>query len=481
MCGITGSLQLSNKYDSYDLRVMTDLLYITSLRGTDGTGLVWGDAANPDKIHMDKSPAPAQSFLTKFEIKDALEDARWAIGHCRAATLGKIDKASSHPFHHGDVVGVHNGTINNMSTYFPSYSGYNDSDTLYKVLADTDPAEVGDVLREISYGAYALVWYDKRIKSLRFVRNSERPLYFYKENSVWWWSSEASFIATCLTRNTNSDLLYTSIEPWQLKKHTLLTLPIDGSPATVEDYVPKTRPITTGRSNIITRGYEDPWEDYIESRQPYSYQPYKAPANYNANTSTKDASKTEEEAPWLELTDLHNLWVSPDYMRQYIGKIYMKVTALTGTQGMMSGGPVFNAYIEDLATKLTGFAGGREIIFRGLHVDEASGMVYGTVGDEEESIALPVVGMLGDSVIKKHLDEADKADIMMHPLFKGKIESVMVYSSGELGLKVDTITTAGWDNDTNIKEIQMHIGDEHNHPHKLLSTWPDGINWGDWE
>lgn len=236
MCGISGAISLRpHGLASGDVYVWQSMMMMTTVRGVDGTG--WFSRVPTDgkdaAIYV-KSPDPATLVvLDQNRLRTTVAQRQFVVGHCRAATVGTVRKETAHPFSHGAVIGVHNGTLRSpawsLKEWIGNYKFVSDSDALYKALSLVDPDEAVEVLGR-DMGSYSLVWYDSRICALRFARNSARPMTFFKEaDHTWWFSSEGGILAAALARRRGetSPLDHTAIAPWQSKLNTLLTIPLN--------------------------------------------------------------------------------------------------------------------------------------------------------------------------------------------------------------------------------------------------------------
>jgi hypothetical protein len=135
MCGIVGGLRLkaasgiSPEEQNEILRIMTiELLLLTEERGGDATGfaLLFDDGNFRGMKHGEKASKMVQDF--NRDSKDnflALMDlwkfygqpANIVMGHCRKRTIGlATDNRNNHPFKVDNIVGIHNGSIENHLT-----------------------------------------------------------------------------------------------------------------------------------------------------------------------------------------------------------------------------------------------------------------------------------------------------------------------------------------------------------------------------
>lgn len=260
MCGIVGFI--SNK--TYgpgvsDAKAFYNLLLADTVRGGDGTGMFWID--DKDKPWYYKDVGPAASVVDRSTVEKFLDDARFAVGHNRAATLGALDKDNTHPFVYDHVLGVHNGTVSGWASLGATEATM-DSMAIYECLNNTESDEeaVTEFLAKIN-GAYALVWYDRRIKSLRFARNSQRPmnLILTKAGDLWF-GSELRMLEWCLDRNSIK-----MAKSWSLDTNCLVTVPVHGGELSSFDYLPSYSSSgnywTGGTSYPTYGGYDNTYED----------------------------------------------------------------------------------------------------------------------------------------------------------------------------------------------------------------------------
>ena len=199
-----------------DMKIFTELLFADQLRGGDGTGIVYN---NGKRLNILKAPIGSSDFVISPQYDRAtsaiIKGSNFVIGHNRAATKGKIDQDSTHPFKHKHITLVHNGTL-----------------TYHKDLADVEVdshaitisiAEIGlkETLKKIS-GAYALIWTDSNKKTLNIIRNSQRPLYVVETDFLFLFVSESKLAEWILDRNRHK---ITSIK--EVPIHTLFQFEFD--------------------------------------------------------------------------------------------------------------------------------------------------------------------------------------------------------------------------------------------------------------
>lgn len=201
MCGIVGvasngpmSVQMKDFFQS--------LLYHDIVRGAHATGVAAIDTLDRTLV-VEKRAMPADKYLNEKEVQDNLFAAKHNfniyIGHNRYATMGDKSKdENAHPFIHGDIVGVHNGSLRDQSKLDDNAKFVVDSDNLYYHLSRNGLDESLKVIN----GAFALVWYDRSDNTLNFIRNDERPMCIAKlTNGCYVWASESGMLRWLVGRH----------------------------------------------------------------------------------------------------------------------------------------------------------------------------------------------------------------------------------------------------------------------------------------
>lgn len=184
MCGIVGVIKTTQAHQTNIKleKFFKCLLVVDQLRGEHSTGIFCVEKFQKDNGGGDftsfKRALNATDFLTMEPVKKLVDNFykfNFIIGHNRFATKGAINLHNAHPFTIENTILVHNGTINSFGKYQSDFKYWDvDSAYLTYLIHNHDPIEV---LKEIS-GAYALVWYDRKERILRVIRNEERPLYW---------------------------------------------------------------------------------------------------------------------------------------------------------------------------------------------------------------------------------------------------------------------------------------------------------------
>ncbi len=178
MCGIIG-VASSEGFKEFAKRrnFFFDGLYADALRGMHSTGVLAVPTKYEDEIIIHKKAMPSYDFLETRSADNIIKDIdkyKYVVGHNRHATKGGISSRMAHPFNHGDISLVHNGTLNTQY-YLPKGSTFtSDSEAITYAINEQGSEET---IKELD-GAFALVWHNNNSDTLHMVRNDERPLSF---------------------------------------------------------------------------------------------------------------------------------------------------------------------------------------------------------------------------------------------------------------------------------------------------------------
>lgn len=227
MCGIVGFITgYDNGFAHNEACAVRDLLFMDAMRGTDATGIMYGD--NNRNVQVHKASMPSWAFLGSKEWESSKNDiisrGRWFFGHNRAATRGSKVDHNAHPFRADHIVLMQNGTyVGNHQTLANVEV---DSEACAITIAKHDNVE--EALKKIN-AAYAFVWWNHNEKSLNIIRNNERPLYWARTKSDGiFYCSEAEMMLLACARN-NVELID---KPTMLLagSHTKYTFQDNGEP-----------------------------------------------------------------------------------------------------------------------------------------------------------------------------------------------------------------------------------------------------------
>ncbi len=170
MCGIVGIFTVKTGFGNDDY--FKNGLYASALRGADATGLLKVGTDNTTLIY--KKPVCSSDFLqlsTVFKI--LATPATLLLGHCRAATLGnKHALEAAHPFQEGNIIGVHNGTLTQWERRYKDRDMISDSHYIIKRI---DTIGIKETVADLQ-GAFTIVYWDIKEKTLNIIRNEERPI-----------------------------------------------------------------------------------------------------------------------------------------------------------------------------------------------------------------------------------------------------------------------------------------------------------------
>lgn len=131
------------------------------------------------------------------------------IGHNRWATKGGINDTNAHPFTHGHITMVHNGTLRNQSL-LPEHTKFEvDSDNVAYALSVWG---VEKTIQNLN-GAFTLVWHDSKEQTVNIIRNSERPFHLARTTTGdWFGASEAAMLKWILARQKTPVAIAESFE-----------------------------------------------------------------------------------------------------------------------------------------------------------------------------------------------------------------------------------------------------------------------------
>lgn len=204
MCGLVGMMGPGIMMD--DMKMLKDLAYINGLRGHDGAGILQGFGAKWRKDYKICKTWQEISYLMWFNEWSSKGDRKFLNDyqcnffavHSRWATVGSNSDENSHPFDFKNLVGMHNGTLEDTKYFHHSKT---DSEMMFQ---EMDERGIIPTLKDLEKkSAYAIVVFDKNTGELVFARNKERPLYFAHnmERGVCYWASEKEFLTLAAARN----------------------------------------------------------------------------------------------------------------------------------------------------------------------------------------------------------------------------------------------------------------------------------------
>jgi hypothetical protein len=202
--------------------VVKDLMVVSNPRGRYGAGVAVAPLDRKAKIRtlrtignsLDLMDTQAFHKMLKKPFPTAI------MAHTRYPTMGDWDnEANVHPHQYGSIIGVHNGT---MKTILREKVDDKESDSalLFKAIAEKGIRET----LETSEGAYALVYMDLSDKTINFVANDQRPLWFARvgqRRDHLFWASEPGMLQFVLHRYFKEKITITFPNPGTLIKFPL--------------------------------------------------------------------------------------------------------------------------------------------------------------------------------------------------------------------------------------------------------------------
>lgn len=285
MCGLMGVISTEKLKDKKG--VFAQLMALSVSRGRDSSGLL-GIERNEKKgpLYLIKKEAlHVFDFLRDKSIQNTLSDPSLnsLLGHVRAATIGKVEKETAHPYLFGNIIGFHNGTIR-------GYKKDEDLTDSARFYSRVNSEGFESALKELPFdSAYCFVFWDGSNDTYHFFRNKKRELYFSlsADKKTLIYASEARFIRAALQMFDIEDFG----SPYLIDTNTLVHVKNDGTELSFDvkkDYLEK---------DVIERH-----EKVFESRV-YSYG-YGSSTSHTPGTSGQRSYSSWEEK-WNEDNQVH--------------------------------------------------------------------------------------------------------------------------------------------------------------------------------
>ena len=197
MCGLVGVF--GNLYAGHTT-FFKQALIADYFRGKHSTGMA---SVGVGGVFIKKLALDPINFLDIKSVDDNITVQKHLImGHNRHATMGGVNAANAHPFQHGDITLMHNGTLNNkagLELEFSAPTFGTDSELITYLLDKHNLAEVIVALK----GAFALTWWDSMDDTFGFIRNDERPMTFAISDDVVLYASESLMLEWLIDRNAS--------------------------------------------------------------------------------------------------------------------------------------------------------------------------------------------------------------------------------------------------------------------------------------
>lgn len=200
MCGIVFA---GGVIGAADLDIFNQMLYCDVFRGVHSTGVMAKRLADI-RPGIAKAVGPSAPFLNSAEYKELsegpgkyLSPPGFLVGHNRHATKGAVTAENAHPFQHGNITLVHNGTLMDQELLPDHHKFVVDSENIcYSI----DKIGAAETIQKLD-GAYTLIWHDNSNNTIHIIRNSERPFHLARCGQEWFGASEEDMLMWLLKRS----------------------------------------------------------------------------------------------------------------------------------------------------------------------------------------------------------------------------------------------------------------------------------------
>lgn len=177
MCGIAG-YSLGSRSRVERTVAARALLAGIAERGADAVGYAFRQPGSGIAVHKQRSGATA--LLERIRVP---EETAQLLLHVRDYTKGHPSlAANNHPIRHGEVVGIHNGIIENDDELFDEHGiaraepGMTVDSEIIFALAERSRGRTAEALQTL-YGSMAAAWLDESRSELLLARGMGRPLW----------------------------------------------------------------------------------------------------------------------------------------------------------------------------------------------------------------------------------------------------------------------------------------------------------------
>ena len=194
MCGLYGSITHKDKKLSYPERkirnqIIKGLAVGMQDRGEHGAGIA---GVFPKVTDVVKKAISAEELVDSKAFNDLLKkNPQIILGHTRWATIGAVSDRNTHPFDYGNIIGCHNGHVDNYKNIFEEnkVDGEVDSEAIFYLLNKYNN-DYERAFREL-YGSFAITWINLKTPNKLYMIRDGNPLFIIKVNELqtFFWSS----------------------------------------------------------------------------------------------------------------------------------------------------------------------------------------------------------------------------------------------------------------------------------------------------
>lgn len=282
MCGILGFI--TDKPNEENYKRVGDLLYVSSERGTDATGIAIVEGSETKVV---KEDLPSDKFIKKYYegLRDKVSDANIVLGHTRLATQGhQRDNHNNHPIVGPKHILVHNGTCSSMDRIKDyEYKGTVDSEIL---LSHVEVKGLKEGLKSLrGSAAVAIISADEPTSVYLWRHNNPLWLAYNEEKKTIFFASTEDILLEGL-----SDLLdfFSSFKMRQLPEDTLYKITYNPLTIQVLGEVEPTTTVYWGSSRRKSGGAASGWNNYPCGSYGYGYgSGYEEDYEYMNSAATK--------------------------------------------------------------------------------------------------------------------------------------------------------------------------------------------------
>lgn len=210
MCGIVGIFgRITPQY----IKMFEDMWDMDVLRGKDSSGIAIITKQDTKVIKDTVLPHELRLYYSDYKKafkKKSNQQILGLIGHNRFSTKGAVTTENAHPFKHGDITLVHNGTAYTFQlpddNKFPT-----DSESICHSISKIGIEETW----QKTNGAMTLVYWNEKDQSFNLISNGKRPMNFVysKDQKTIFLASESWMLFTAGARN-NVEFHATETTKW---------------------------------------------------------------------------------------------------------------------------------------------------------------------------------------------------------------------------------------------------------------------------